>query len=156
MLHVCLQYPLQLDRNSAKKTGDYGPVSIWTAAEPSIAVISACLPSLRPLFARMIRRRDKKSSFVLHSPSRGRQFSPPWRTTGIKEIGREGSFDRLRDFEQKAPVQHNVAVSGGHEVDFVDGELGANRLEPPIKGIRALTTVVVTIAERVDWQDDLY
>ncbi|KAL8636285.1 MAG: hypothetical protein Q9228_006308, partial [Teloschistes exilis] len=33
---------------------NYVPAATWSAAEPSVAVVSACLPSLRPLFVRIV------------------------------------------------------------------------------------------------------
>lgn len=40
-------YFVQMSNDQA---GDDLELSIWTSAEPSIAIISACLPTLRPLF----------------------------------------------------------------------------------------------------------
>lgn len=34
-----------------KSTGDYIDSAIWTTAEPCMGVISACIPSVRPLFS---------------------------------------------------------------------------------------------------------
>ena len=40
--------------------GAYVIPSVWTAAESSITVVSACLPSLGPLFARVLWRRARQ------------------------------------------------------------------------------------------------
>lgn len=59
-----------------------GPVFIWSSVEPSIGILSACLPNLRPLF-RGIRQKtssaERSSSADRIIPSNG---DAPWRFSG--------------------------------------------------------------------------
>lgn len=74
------------------------------------------------------------------------------------------SFNRLHDGRKGTPGawSNNVAVYGGTGVhgDAEETLELANALEEevvtPRNRIRAKTMVVLTISERVDWQDDLF
>ena len=143
-------------------TWNYVDASIWSAAEPSIGVVSASLPSLRPLFVRMIWGCKCQPHHLPHSSDRS--LTASW-LSGNKEaeVYRGGSFDRLRETDSGTggkPWVHNVAVTGGRIGDGGSEEYrlgngdGESHYEVPDKGIRVRTTVTVT--ERVDWQDDLF
>ena len=142
-----------------KTTGNYVPVSIWTAAEPSIAVVSACIPSLRPLFVRVV----WGGTYRTKEPRTNSSYLSSWRS-GAKEQRSEGSFNRLHEVSTNnrpdtSSWRHNVAVYGGKNVgssdDYELGE-GGTQLETPINRIRAKTTVVLTISERLEWKDELF
>lgn len=139
-------------------TWNYVSPAIWSAAEPSIGVVSACLPSLRPLFSRLLWGAAYPPKHLPHSSNR----STSWLSSG-KEHGPQsnGSFNRLRESDRSMgkPWRHNVAVSGGTTGDggseeYHLGPTGRGHDGAPSKGIRVKTTVTVT--ERVDWQDDLF
>ncbi|KAF6225969.1 hypothetical protein HO173_012636 [Letharia columbiana] len=143
-------------------TYDFVPTCIWTAAEPSIAVVSACLPSLRPLFVRVVWGRAQRPIVEqddYFGPSN--HITPTWRS-GSKAHDR--CFNRLPDSGKVTlgSWTNNVAVYGGKGVQETEEEileLGSPRedeMETPMNRIRAKTTVVLTISERVDWQDDLF
>ncbi|KAL8824702.1 MAG: hypothetical protein Q9170_008072 [Blastenia crenularia] len=163
-LTVCIVSVIRLvvlsQVNTSDITWNYVPAACWSAAEPSIAVVSACLPSLRPLFVRLIWHRPKPSSSNL----------PSWRNSNKKHIplsrngSTQGSFNRLHEFEgrdegREGPWRTNsVTVFGGkgkrgsagdEVVMEEDGEVPSGR-------IRARTEVVLTVSERVDWRDDLF
>ncbi|KAI4277218.1 MAG: hypothetical protein LQ337_001932 [Flavoplaca oasis] len=91
-------------------TWNYVPAAIWSAAEPSVAVVSACLPSLRPLFVRVIwggTHRPKPTT-----PPRQSVLS--WRSKSVGGGGTQGSFNRLQEFSndgtQSPWLQNSVAV----------------------------------------------
>lgn len=142
--------------------GYYVPIAIWTAAEPSIAVVSACLPSLRPLFVLVVwggTHRPKPSTAYPSAPSRYGANSLRKTPYG------DGSFNRLQESDRSgnhgsAWTNHNVNVYGGRrpgDTESDEVELGNEaQFETPMNRIRAKTTVVLTISERVDFQDDLF
>ena len=150
------------DLHEQDLTWNYVDASIWSAAEPSIGVVSASLPSLRPLFARLIWGRKYQPRHLPHASDRS--LTTSWRS-GNKDAGiyDGGSFDQLRETDGGVggrPWVHNVAVTGGkigvegsEEYRLGSGDSGSH-YEVPDKGIRVRTTVTVT--ERVDWQDDLF
>ena len=146
----------------------YSSVSgiIWTAAEPSIAVVSACIPSLRPLFVRVVwgGTHRPEPSFPETYPTSS------WRSS-TKSLP-ERSFDRLQDnstpkiysgngnrWNHKTDVYSGKKGKRKGEVNEEEIELGGNEdagSPTPINRIKAQTTVVMKISERVDWQDDLF
>ena len=77
----------------------------------------------------------------------------------------DSSFNRLHETDQAGSQgwpwsKHNVEVHGGRrqgdaESDEVELDDQAHS-ETPTNRIRAKTTVVLTISERVDFQDDLF
>ncbi|KAL8888010.1 MAG: hypothetical protein Q9205_002299 [Flavoplaca limonia] len=137
--------------DQADITWNYVPAATWSAAEPSVAVVSACLPSLRPLFVRVIwggTHRPKPTT-----PPRQSVLS--WRSKSVGGGGTQGSFNRLQELSsdgtQSPWRQNSVAVMAGKG----DEEHGEND-EVPWNRIRAKTEVVWTISERVDWKEDLF
>ena len=55
-------------------------------------------------------------------------------------------------------MAHDVAIYGGKGAEEEVLELGRleEEVETPVNRIRAKTTVVMTVSERVDWRDDLF
>ncbi|KAL9131858.1 MAG: hypothetical protein Q9217_000304 [Psora testacea] len=143
-------------------TWNYVPAAKWSAAEPSIGVVSACLPSLRPLFTRLVWGRSYHPKHGQHSSHHGLNTS--WLSSNKnQEIGRHnGSFNLLREGDSlKKPWTRNVAITGGgmddggsEEYDIDTRADRRTHFEVPTKGIRVRTTV--TITEGVDWRDDLF
>ncbi|KAK4694299.1 hypothetical protein P7C71_g3261, partial [Lecanoromycetidae sp. Uapishka_2] len=159
---VCAVSIIRLVKISQFRSPDvtyyYVDAIIWTAAEPSIAVVSACIPSLRPLFVRLIWGGAYRPR-PLEAPAADQNYS--WRS-GSK-VPHDRSFNRLQDGSgdesgKGAPWRTNVSVHGGRVERNSDEafELGSQEGETPINRIRAKTTVVLTISERVDWQIDLF
>lgn len=54
----------KLAKSSYKNVGAMSGCVIWTSLEPSLAVISACLPTLRPLAMRIILQRFSSNAHV--------------------------------------------------------------------------------------------
>lgn len=125
-------------------------------------MVSACLPSLRPLFVRVVwgdARRPK--------PEQDDYFNSPKSLTSIWRSGsntHDRSFNRLHDSGKGVPGSwtNNVAVYGGKGAQGAEEEIlelngpQEEEIETPMNRIRAKTTVVLTVSERVDWQDDLF
>ena len=73
------------------------------------------------------------------------------------------SFNRLLDGGKSTPGSwaNTVAVYGGKRVQGTEDEIlqlasPQDEAETPMNRIRAKTTVVLTVSERVDWQDNLF
>ena len=156
-------------------------MAVWTAAEPSAAVISACLPSLRPLFVRGIfrgctRRSYKPSSSSTSSHNRNLLHSPLGHNEKSRAHFRRLQDSRIRDQSQQLSGANEVEIqarkgrenydwAGQEEYDLGEAR-GASRKnrpestivdsEVPAGRIRARTEVVISISERVDWKDDLF
>ena len=126
---------------------------ILTAAESSITVVSACLPSLRPFFARVIRRRDRRS------PIDPQKSTSPWRSQNTKDSCDSG-FTRLHEGVEAWGPTHNVAVAieGGHRDRVEEYEISGENAHPRAlsKGILVNTTVVQEIHERLRYHEELF
>lgn len=145
--------------------GNYVPAATWAAAEPSIAVVSASLPSLRPLFARLIWRKSYRP--VPAATSKHRNLAS-WRSPNMHGSGpgsTQGSFNRLQEFSsmdegpKSAWRQNSVTVLGGRRKGGgagCDVEEGGSEQDVPLGRIRADTQVVVSFSDRVEWRDDLF
>ncbi|OLN83274.1 hypothetical protein CCHL11_03007 [Colletotrichum chlorophyti] len=69
-----------------------GPVFIWSAIEPSVAIVSACLPHLAPL-RRLVRHRISSTNRSGHSgPSGPSTGGTPWRSgEGTRNKSQKGA-----------------------------------------------------------------
>ncbi|KAI4241099.1 MAG: hypothetical protein L6R40_004738 [Gallowayella cf. fulva] len=127
---------------------------IWAETEPSVAVICACLPSLRPLFTVAASVRSKLYS---NSSSTNSQKSSKWLMWGGSGLGSKGfsssGFESMNEGEDEVnlPMGHNVDVYGGATTgDAAEGG------ELPERGIRVKTEVVLVSSARLDYRDRLF
>ena len=160
LTHVIMQTKLHGD----DLMYNYVDTAIWSAAEPSIAVVCACLPSLRPLMARLILGHGHQRA--TSHPSQ-RSLSKSW-ISGSKDWDSQpsGNFNRLRESDSSMnglhqPWLRNVAVSGGPKGEAMGESYGMegprvrqSQYDVPEGGIRIKTTITVT--ETVDWRSDLF
>ncbi|KAL8745541.1 MAG: hypothetical protein Q9190_002332 [Brigantiaea leucoxantha] len=87
-------------------------------------------------------------------------LSSSWRSDKIKSV-RVSSLEKSREFSEVQgrpwPWRTNqVTVFAGRELGADDCELEDNASIVPENRIRAKTTVVLTISDRIEWQDDLF
>ncbi|KAI4197347.1 MAG: hypothetical protein LQ350_005968 [Teloschistes chrysophthalmus] len=146
-------------------TWNYINSGIWTDIEPSVAVICACLPSLRPLVSILSRGwqripdlRTKLSNNTSSSSRLNISKKRIGRRSGgqgiLRGSGREessGMFSRLEEMEGgSGAMGMEVRVLGG-------GKEGDGSEEvPPERGIQVKTEVVLVSTERVDYLDRLF
>ncbi|KAL8994250.1 MAG: hypothetical protein Q9169_005719 [Polycauliona sp. 2 TL-2023] len=137
-------------------TWNFINAGIWSALEPSIAVICACIPSLRPLFTLASRslRNSSLPSFATPRMVGGKiitSTSSKRRTWPGASRGKtsDGMFSQLSEggAEDTKPLGHGVSVHGGGE-----GEEG---LELPARGIQVKTEVMVS-TEGLEYKDRLF
>ncbi|KAL8932038.1 MAG: hypothetical protein Q9211_006563, partial [Gyalolechia sp. 1 TL-2023] len=141
-------------RSLTSLQGNYVPAACWTAAEPSIAVVSACIPSLRPLFARLLSGKVQRPK---HSASH-RHSLTSWRSAKkqVRNGSAQGTFNRLNEFSShddggaQGPWKSNsVAVFGGlkgkrgsgSKREDLELEDHGSETEVPLGRIRAKTEV---------------
>ena len=144
--------------NEADITWNYINAGIWSAVEPSVAVMCACLPSLRPLFSVLYETFSAISStggkIMGNSNTSNSGASSKW-AWSIDSKGRminsDGSFSRI-DEGPDDRLGHNCSVHGGKT-----GEGGeVEELELPQRGIQVKTEVVLISTERLDYKDRLF
>ncbi|KAI4188042.1 MAG: hypothetical protein L6R41_002419 [Letrouitia leprolyta] len=141
-----------LSRISKKDlTWNYINGGIWAETEPSVAIICACLPSLRPLVAITSRSLahliPKNLSLRTYSSGSGQWL----KGKGIKGGNNDhDDFSRLEEIEESGGLGNDVAVVGGVEGKGI--EMGA----VPERGIKVETEVVLISSERLDYKDRLF
>ena len=136
--------------------------AIWSAAEPAMGVIAACLPPLRPLAslichgshrgpsldcssAKNTQTGTNSSSKTLWTPPRG----------DMEDADRGGAF--TRSIEAGAGVWgHNTNINGGMRPkrDGLD-DVSLEELNPGAGVIRVKNEVLIT-TEKWDYKDSLY
>lgn len=131
--------------------GNYINAGIWSAIEPGMAVICACIPSLRPLFSIATRSIFKASPMIKSKLSTGTSFASK-RTWGSSKRS-DGTFSHLDEHpDDMKPLGHDVSVRAGR-VNATEHD--AEALELPQRGIQVQREVQVT-TEKVDYLDYLF
>ncbi|KAI0162678.1 hypothetical protein BJ166DRAFT_274384 [Pestalotiopsis sp. NC0098] len=110
-----------------------GPVSVWSAIEPSIGILSACLPNMRPLY--IISRRKLSPSYA----SRSGQGNDPPSVPGLVTWGRGdpkrsggslnksgftqvvGEEDEIHLTGPDLPLKCLVSSAGSNDGSYIDG-----------------------------------
>ena len=117
-----------------------------------MAVVCACIPSLRPLFSVI-------GHGFSHAPFVGRTSNSISRESSSKHLWGSGMrqtnsrFSQLEEMDDLRPLGHDVAVRGGRTEMAQDEE---ENLEMPEKGIRVKTEVTLVTSDRLDYNDRLF
>ena len=139
-------------------SGSYVSLALWTAAESSITVVISCLPSLRPLFARVIWARTHNAK--IRPESSHINLASSWKN-GKGQDSYDGGFNRLPEASSGSwgwPNRMAVTVHGGSraEDEECEGDGGHSPQHTAHKGIMVKTTVVQEIHERLNYHDGLF
>lgn len=123
--------------------GNYVNAGIWTTTEPTMGVVSACLPSLRPLLKRLI-------SNTYHDPTSngtgskgaqdyGSRISSRYMWSRNKDEDSDlRNFTRLEEtgVESSTPWGHNVHVHGGEKQrEIPDDQNSLEEMQTPSRRI---------------------
>jgi len=148
-----------LSSNSSNNhQGNFVNAAIWTATEPCMGVVSACLPSLRPLVTLLVSGSPRgprvKSTHATGSSTSSRLM---WRSNNGNE---DGTFTRLEELANELNPRwgHSVSVRGGRNnrngsaVDNISME----DMNVPPNSINVKTEVVLVTSDRLDYHDRLY
>ncbi|KAL9593971.1 MAG: hypothetical protein Q9179_005614 [Wetmoreana sp. 5 TL-2023] len=137
------------------QSGNYINGGIWTETEPSVAVICACLPSLRPLFSSLSSNPSAKPSNTSSRYRLWRRDSSGYRECscrGARNISSKDSFSRPESSDPEMGVSalgHNVSV----QADAGEGKEG---VDVPERGIQVKTEVVIVNTESLEYRDRLF
>ncbi|KAI4268121.1 MAG: hypothetical protein L6R38_007957 [Xanthoria sp. 2 TBL-2021] len=139
-------------------TWNYVNSAIWSAAEPCMGVISACLPSLRPLVALMTRgthRAPKIGGKSAQATTSSGSSRVVWRR---KDTDHGKHFSRLEDsVAEQARWGHDVTVKGGRETDHGSSEnISLQEINVPPGQIKVKEEIVVTSTDWLDYKDRVY
>ena len=117
-----------------------------------MAVVCACIPSLRPLVT--VVSQGVFNHPLVRSTLSSSGATPSKRTWG-SSTGKysDGTFSQLDGAEDLQPLGHGVSIYGGRGVgDQLDGE----NTETPQHGIKVMTEVQVSTTDRLEYNDRLY
>ncbi len=117
-----------------------------------MAVICACIPSLRPL-ASVASQRFAHAP-LMKTPLR---FTNGYSSRGIWESQNskisDGTFSQLKEPDDPRPLGHNTSIQGGR-VSGVQDEVEG--LEMPGRGISVRTEVILTKSDGLFYNDRLF
>ncbi|KAL8787406.1 MAG: hypothetical protein Q9195_007781 [Heterodermia aff. obscurata] len=118
-----------------------------------MAVVCACIPSLRPLatiITQGVFNHPLMKSAVQSTPS-GTSSRRIWGSSTGKAS--DSAFSHLDESDDMRPLGHGVSVSaGGLRGEQSEGE----NVELPHNGISIKTDIVVSTTDRLDYNDRLY
>ena len=142
--------------------GNYVDAAIWSAAEPTMGVIAACIPSLRPLTALIWRGNHRGPTMVLKSSKSAQATtssgSSRMRWPVRQDDGPEvtGGFNRFDDRFNQGRWGHDVNVHGGKQRGTTgEDEISLQELNSPSTGIRVKKEVTIT-STNWEYKDLLY
>ena len=129
--------------------------AVWSAAEPSMGVVAACLPSLRPLASVIFRGKPGGPTMVSKSAQATTSSGSSRTVWPVRPKAEElvGGFTRLEDGQDR--WGHNADVRGGKDpARNGEDDVSLEELHPH-RGIRVKNEVTVT-SEEWDYKDRLY
>ena len=137
------------------RPGNYINAGIWSALEPNMAVVCACIPSLRPLIT-IATRGVFNHPFVKHTVQSGSSTLSKrgWGHSNGRTT--DGSFSRFSNFDEQddlRPLGHGVSVRGGRPND---GQPDMDDVEIPQHGINVRTEITLDTSDRLIYNDRLY
>jgi hypothetical protein len=144
--------------------GNYVNAGIWTATEPTMGVVSACLPSLRPLFKRLVSNTYKGPYFgssrnkSAQNYGSGNSSRYMW-SSNKGEDGDLRSFTRLeeRPDETSTAWGHTIHVHGGrNKRGSPEDQVSLEEMQTPSRRIKVKTEVTLTSTERLEYRDQLF
>ena len=120
-----------------------------------MAVVCACIPSLRPLITIVNRGVfDHALAKNIMKSGSGTSSKRIWSSSKTKTSS--GSFSRYSQFDEQEdlrPLGHGISVRGGrHNAGRSDEE----EVEMPQHGINVRTEITLDTSDRLDYNDRLY
>lgn len=133
-------------------TWNFVDACIWCALEPNMAVVCACIPSLRPLSTAVTQGIFKSPLMIgtLHSIS---DVSSKSRWGSSKGKSSNGTISQLDQSEDLRPFGHGTTIRGGRMINGGDREVTA---EVPKHRINVRIEITWITSTRLDYNDRLY
>lgn len=125
-----------------------GPVFIWSAIEPSIGIVCACLPHLAPLWKLA---RLKVTTASNSNKSDVNTSSAPWRSRGVQPYGSGSHFTFGGDKMSKIGKSDDEIgltnrATAGSIIDKTHSTGSGSGSEENINGIVVLSTFEQTVS----------
>lgn len=93
-------------------TWNYADAAVWSAVEPNVAVISACLPMLRPVFKLIggtlgsMGSRGRSPGYTAGTFGTAGNDQPHWRSSTVPTTKDGGPFARLAEISSSSDRDH--------------------------------------------------
>ena len=165
MSHVCTTI-LDLLGLAKSVIGNYVNSAIWSAAEPSMGVVSACIPSLRPLVSLIARGTTRGIGVIKTAKSSAHDTSSGasrmvWRSPRLGNGDEhEGQFEHLEDATEagnRLQWGHETNVRGGKVAGRgAEDEVSLEELNLPVGEIRVMDEVVITSTDWWEYKDNVF
>ena len=140
-------------------TWNYVNAAIWSAAEPSMGIIAACIPSLRPMVSLIWKGSHRGPTVISESPERTNSSNSLWPVRGKEHVPQVGPFARLEDRVYAGDHDgwsHDAMIHGGKSEGTVrSDEVDLEELHSNTQGIRVKKEVTVT-SHAWDYMDRLF
>ncbi|KAL8821238.1 MAG: hypothetical protein Q9191_007351 [Dirinaria sp. TL-2023a] len=142
-------------------TWNYVNAGTWSELEPCMAVVCACIPSLRPLYTIVTQGMFKHpllaQGTLLCSPSSKKR---PWASIKIKS-SEGGAFTQLAEPEDLRPLSEcaygaSVRVRAARADSAPQQQGEEETIDLPDNRIQVRTEVTLTTSDRVEYNDRLY
>ncbi|KAL8673436.1 MAG: hypothetical protein Q9168_002140 [Polycauliona sp. 1 TL-2023] len=134
--------------------------AIWSAAEPCMGVISACLPSLRPLVALMTRGTHRAPKMRGGKSAQANSSSNSSRIVWRRRDSDHGKhFSRLEDpIAEQTRWGRDVTVKGGRSTDQGGSSenISLQEINVPAGQIKVKEEIVVTSTDWLEYKDRVY
>lgn len=137
--------------NPPRKPGSLSQVTIWSTAEPNLGIVSACMPTMKPLLLRLVRQgncRDNlksgKKSGSRCSPRRCRPPPTALDPSGLNKIKIGRAHQQFRELNNDTIEQRSDGAQTAQQTYFTDGEAQRDKLAVSLNNIEVQTNL--------DWQ----
>ncbi|SLM35320.1 hypothetical protein LPUS_04536 [Lasallia pustulata] len=96
----------------------YTNATIWTSVEPSVGVVSACLPTMRPLLQYILSSRDRLESLAENAQDQARRHgiqldSNPQKAHRAKALDKDNGINDGTNFQPNNNLPRKTAVTSG-------------------------------------------
>ncbi|KAL8787999.1 MAG: hypothetical protein Q9213_001891 [Squamulea squamosa] len=133
-------------------TGSLGIVSVWSTAEPNLGIVSACLPTMKPLLRRVIPQ--GKTRKAGRNKQSGSGDSGPKKISATESFGSSG-FNKLkkgighqhfRELDDDGDNVDNLQTGGptGTQTHITSSDVGEENSGIPMN--------VIEVKTNMDWQ----
>ena len=146
----------------ADVTWNFVNAAIWSAAEPSMGVIAACIPSLRPLIALLWKgshRGPTMASKTLQDTSSSSSSKMKWTVHGNDDAQPTTGFARLQDSPSSGNFDrwgHEASIHGGKRKGTINSdEVYLEEMNAGQNGIRVKNEITIT-SHAWEYKDRLY
>ena len=146
-----------------KTTGNYTDSAIWSAAEPCMGVISACLTTLRPLISILTRGTSRaigsgRLSTVHKSSAQDNSSASSRMNMAWRSRSDDNTFNRLEDPTETTRPKwgHETHVRGGKAKNPRASDISLAEMNVPEGGIRVKDEVLVTSSDWLDYKHEVF